>query len=60
MLPHPLYLFLAAQAFCFSKARGQCFSPGLKGLIVWYSLRIKTKLFNRHYFKRIRLLWEVY
>ncbi|MBK8452466.1 MAG: hypothetical protein WAQ53_16585 [Thiofilum sp.] len=58
MLPKPLHLFLAAQAFCFSNARGRCFSPGLKALILWYSLRVKAQLFDRQRLKRLRFYWE--
>lgn len=60
MLPNPLHLFLAAQAFCFSNARGQCFSPGLKALALWYGLRIKAHMLDRQRFKRMRLWWERY
>lgn len=58
MSPSPLHLFLAAQAFCFSNARGRCFSPGLRALVVWYGLRFKAFVLDKQCLKRLRLYWE--
>ena len=60
MLPSPTQLFLSAQAFYFSNARGRCFSPGWRSLLQWYGLCLKSLLWDRTRLKRLRLLWEAY
>ncbi|MEZ5534907.1 MAG: hypothetical protein R3F02_04715 [Thiolinea sp.] len=47
LLVSPVRLFMFAQAFRFSSGRGQCFSPGIKSLLVWHSCRIRRFVLDR-------------
>ncbi len=47
LLISPVRLFIFAQAFCFSSGRGQCFSPGIKSLLIWQALRLKQTILDR-------------
>jgi hypothetical protein len=47
LLVSPVHLFIFAQAFRFSSGRGQCFSPGIKSLIIWHTRRIRALLLDR-------------
>ncbi len=57
MLISPLKLFFYALAFRFSTVKGQCFSPGIKALVYWYSACWYSRLVNRSVLKRWRAQW---
>jgi len=60
MLPSPSWLFVMAQAFRFSNARGRCFSPSIRALLDWYVTILRSHLADRTRFKRWRVWWERY
>ena len=58
LLVKPGHLFVFAQAFRFSSGRGQCFSPGVKSLLVWHVKRARNLLLDRAAFKWCRVWLE--
>ncbi len=58
LLVKPGKLFIFAQAFRFSSGRGQCFSPGIKSLIVWHAKRGRNLLLDRSALKWWRVWLE--
>ncbi|WMP16373.1 hypothetical protein [Thiothrix lacustris] len=47
MVLSPMKLFVYALAFRFSSGRGRCFSPGIKAMLIWYSIRLRLFLQDR-------------
>lgn len=47
LLVSPGRMFMFAQAFRFSSGRGQCFSPGIKSLLVWHTQRLRYRVLDR-------------
>ena len=58
LLVNPGHLFIFAQAFRFSSGRGQCFSPGIKSLLLWHAKRLRTFLLDRSVLKWWRVWLE--
>lgn len=47
LLVSPGQLFIFAQAFRFSSGRGQCFSPGIKCLVIWQVKQLRNRVVDR-------------
>jgi hypothetical protein len=58
MVLKPVKLFVYALAFRFSSGRGQCFSPGIKALGLWYGSRLRLLLLDRSAAKWWRARFE--